>query len=124
MKILLVDPDPVTAAMYLIGLEHSGFEVESVRGASGLFATVGHGERVIVMEWEDLGLTGLQVLGKLRSGTAAHEVPVLVLTNLDGDIERLSEEAAEAGAQRWLVKANTTPLELAGIVMDVLGEAA
>ena len=56
--------------------------------------------------------------------SAGREVPVLVLTNLDGNVERLSEEAAEAGAQRWLVKANTTPLELAGIVVDVLGEAA
>ncbi len=121
---VLLDPDRVTATMYQLGLEQSGFEVESVHNASELFETIGHGESVIVMEWADLGLAGPQVLVRLRSKDALKDVPVLVLTNRGGDIKELSEQAAEAGAQRWLVKANTTPLDLADNVLDVLGEAA
>lgn len=124
VKVLLADADLATATMYQIGLEQSGLQVESVHNASDLFEIVGGGERVIVMEWEDLGLTGPQVLGHLKQTSAARNVPVLVLTNLDGDVKRLSRLATEAGAQRWLVKANTTPAELAENVLDVLGRAA
>ena len=124
MKVLLVDPDRYTATMYRIGLEQSGFEVESVRTASDLFATAGQGECVIVMEWEHLGLAGPQVLGRLRASDASRDVPVLVLTNRDGDLKKLTQLAAKAGAQGWLVKAHTTPLDLADSVRDLLGKAA
>lgn len=124
VKVLLADPDPVTATMYELGLEHSGFDVERVHNASELFEAAGHGERAIVMEWEKLGLGGPEVLEHLRSEGALEDVPVLVLTNQDGDLEHLTQEAVEAGADRWLVKVNTTPAALAENVLDVLSEAA
>ena len=110
--------------MYRLGLEHLGFDVEVAEHAAALFAAIpGGSAQTIVMEWENLGLSGLQTLLRLRSGAESRDVPVLILSNQDGDIEGLTRQALEAGAQRWLVKAHTTPSELARNIREVLAAA-
>lgn len=86
-----------------------------------MFAALDPSLSAIVMEWEGLGLTGPQILDRIRLDATG--VPVVVLTNLDGDVEQLSDEAHKAGARLWLVKANTTPTVLAQTVVTAIDQS-
>ena len=124
LRILLVDRDVVVAAMYRLGLEQEGFEVDEERSAVAMYGSITASTSAIVMEWEDLGGSGPEILRHVRRSVSAKSLPILILTNRDGDIERLSELAVEAGAQTWLVKAHTTPSDLATQIRSALDRAA
>lgn len=89
-----------------------------------MFGSITASTSAIVMEWEDLGGSGPEILRHVRRSVSAKSLPILILTNRDGDIERLSELAVEAGAQIWLVKAHTTPSELATQIRSALDRVA
>ncbi len=118
---LLVDSDSEMATMYRFGLEQAGLEVDTAPDARTMFTALDPSVCAIVMEWEGLGLTGPQILDRIRLD--ATEVPVVVLSNLDGDVEALSDEAHRAGARLWLVKANTTPAVLAQTVVTAIDQS-
>ena len=110
--------------MYRLGLEQEGFEVDEERSAVAMFASITGSTSAIVMEWEHLGTSGPEILRHVRSSVSAKSLPILILTNSDGDTDRLSKLAVEAGAQHWLVKAHTTPSDLAIQIRAVLDRAA
>lgn len=120
-RVLLVDPDIEMATMYRFGLEQAGLAVDTAPDAKSMFAALDPSLSAIVMEWEGLGLTGPQILDRIRLDATG--VPVVVLTNLDGDVEQLSDEGHKAGARLWLVKANTTPTVLAQTVVTAIDQS-
>ena len=62
------------------------------------------------------GMSGFDVLEKLKINPDTKQIPVIVLTNLDSE-----EKVAKAiGAKDYLVKANTTKDEIVKLVMDRL----
>jgi DNA-binding response OmpR family regulator len=64
-------------------------------------------------------INGFDVLKKLKENQATKDIPVIVLTNLEGmkDIEK----TIEAGATTYLVKANYSLKEVLEKVKNVLG---
>jgi len=65
-------------------------------------------------------LHGFEVLKQLKDSASAKNIPVIVLTNLEGtgDIER----AIELGATTYLVKANYTLEEVITKIKKVINE--
>jgi DNA-binding response OmpR family regulator len=122
--VLLADHDPDAATMYRVGLEEAGYSVRIVRSARGLFASLDLLPDVLITEWERLGMPGGEIIRRAQSVHHSEALPILVLTNHDGDVQRLRAEALEAGASAWLVKANTTPHELVSTITSVLGRTA
>lgn len=107
--------------MYSIGLEHEGFQVETAGTSDELFAALGNARSdVLITEWEHLGLPGLEIVNRVRSIKPPLDIPILILTNHDGDIKQLRQAAIDAGANYWLVKATTTPHRLAATVRSAL----
>lgn len=60
---------------------------------------------------------GFEVLSELKNNKKTNEIPVIVLTNLEGvnDIER----ALGAGADSYLIKANYQPEEILNKINEV-----
>ena len=99
--------------MYRVGLEHAGFEVNVANSAGAVPRALAWPVDAIVMEWEHLGSTGPELVHLIHARLMPRVVPVLVLSNQDGDVSHLQKQALKAGAQGWLIKARTTPTELA-----------
>ena len=65
-------------------------------------------------------LNGFEVLKRLKEEKATEDIPVIVLTNLEGmgDVEK----ALELGAMTYLVKANYSLEEVLQKIKQALGE--
>ncbi len=102
-RILFVDDDPFYRDMARASLADAGVEVIiAVDGADALAALAGPPVDLIVMDLEMPGLTGFDVLARLRANPAFQHTPVLVITGHDdtGSIER----AYHSGATSFLAK--------------------
>ena len=110
IKILLIEDDAMDVGLLQNSLEKSGrgrFELEVADSVAGALACLGRGQTDVVLM--DLNLpdsTGLDTFRAIHS--AAHEVPVIILSGIDD--ETTAVNAVHAGAEDYLVKDRTTPL--------------
>lgn len=120
--VLLVEDDESVATVYRIGLEMHGFEVKIVQDASGLFQALEVDlPDVIVLDYQLPGImSGVDIVENLRLEPAADTLPVLILSNHDGEDEGLAQRALSAGALAWLLKSTVSPTGLALRLNDVL----
>ena len=118
--VMLVDDDPSVTEMYRLGLEMEGFRVSSLNDPQGLgLALDAEIPDVFVLDWELGSITGGDVLDRLRTDRRTSAKPVFMISNHP---EAADEDGrtARAGALAWLIKARTTPDQLAGRLLEVL----
>jgi CheY-like chemotaxis protein len=111
-KLLLVDDDDALAEMYALQLTTSGFHVTTAR--SGVEALALVNDVLPDLIYLDLGLpgmTGLEVLERLRTNPNTAAVPIVILTNFSEP--EMMERGKDLGAQDYLVKVDTPPALLA-----------
>ena len=110
-RILIIEDDPVTAAVYRQMFERRGYRAEAAAdGVSGL-------ERLEVMRPDGVlldvmlpGIDGLEVLRRIRANPLWHDLPVVAFTNAFlGDMVK---EAELAGATVTLTKFDHTPWQV------------
>ena len=120
-KVLFVDDDPVIVTVYKRKLEHAGYEVE-IAGDGLAAMKLANTVRpdVIVLDVMMPKFNGLEVLKYLRSQPGLKALKVVVLSNLFIGGEQ--REAAGAGADKVLSKADCTPTTLIEAIREVLGE--
>src|SRR5689334_16679347 len=115
MTILVVDDDLDLVDVVRSALEREGFAVDNAcDGATALDKIAGDSPELVVL---DLGLPkvrGLDVLRKVRADTA---VPVIVLSGLSDEADRII--GLELGADDYVVKP-FSPRELVARVRSVL----
>lgn len=98
---LLVDDEPDVRLLLRIVLSNESIEiVEASSGADALAALRKDHVDGVVLDWMMPGVSGLEVLRRVRSDPALANVPIIMLTGIDED--RLPE-AVDAGAD-WIVK--------------------
>jgi len=110
--LLLVDDDDALAEMYALQLTASGFDVTTA--SSGVEALALANDVLPDLICLDLGLpgmTGLEVLERLRSAPNTAAVPIVILTNFSEP--EMMERGKALGAQDYLVKVDTPPALLA-----------
>ncbi|GJJ22684.1 DNA-binding response regulator [Mycolicibacterium mageritense] len=101
MKVLVVDDEPVLASTLSIGLRAEGFlVVESSDGVDGLWLAVEHNFDVVVLDIMLPGLSGYEVLRRMRAKNVW--TPVLMLTAKDGEYDQT--DAFDLGADDYLTK--------------------
>ncbi|RJO69483.1 DNA-binding response regulator [Nocardia panacis] len=101
MRVLLVEDEPRLAETVRRGLELAGFVVQvAATGPDGLFSATEDRFDVIVLDIMLPGLSGYEVLRRLRA--AEVRTPVLMLTAKDGDHEQA--DALDLGADDYLTK--------------------
>jgi two-component system OmpR family response regulator len=101
VRVLLVEDEPLLAETVTAGLRAEGFVVVTVGdGVDGLWQATNEPFDVIVLDIMLPGLSGYEVLRKLRA--AQVWTPVLMLTAKDGDYDQT--DAFDLGADDYLTK--------------------
>jgi len=120
--VLMVEDDAAIADMYALELRMAGIRVRVA--ASGESAVVSArrnaGYKVIVLDLELPGMSGWTTLDELRHVAGTADVPVIVLSNANVDLE----DVASHGAAEWHAKYRTTPSQLVDCVRRVRLTAA
>jgi DNA-binding response OmpR family regulator len=119
MPVLLVEDDPHIADLIAMYLEQAGFRVyQATTGEDGLRLVVDREPKLVIL---DLGLAGeldgLEVCRRLRSSS---DVPIIMLTARDGEIDRVL--GLELGADDYVTKP-FSPRELVARVKAILRRA-
>jgi two-component system phosphate regulon response regulator PhoB len=119
---ILVDDDLDVAEMYRLGLEARGFRVRVVGEPAGFFAAVAaEMPDVVVLDWRLPGMSGAEILEKVRSEPRTAALPVLLLSNFLGDKNGAIDRVFELGALAWLRKSVTPPHVLAERLKQAVG---
>jgi two-component system response regulator RegX3 len=110
-RILVVDDEPAIVDAVAYALRASGFEVDTFGdGESALEAARTDGYDVLVLDVRLPGLSGIEICRRLRSES---DVPILILTAMDAEVDRVL--GLEAGADDYVTK----PFSVAELVSRV-----
>jgi CheY-like chemotaxis protein len=102
-KILVVDDEPDVLALVKIILEGTGFEVVTANdGVEGLWKARHGNPDLVLTDMVMLGLTGIDLLKKLKSKEETHKIPVIILSVLDRNVDL--QMFKEAGADDFFTK--------------------
>jgi two-component system, OmpR family, phosphate regulon response regulator PhoB len=111
-RLLLVDDDDALAEMYALQLTASGFQVTTARsGSEALRLAAVVPPDLIYLDLGLPGMTGLEVLERLRTAPSTADVPIVILTNYSEP--EMIKRGQELGAQDYLIKVDTSPAVLA-----------
>ena len=112
MRVLIVEDEPSMANSLRVGLESEGYIVDvSHDGIDGLWRATEFSYDAMVLDLMLPGLNGFLVARRLRA--AGRDVPILMLSAKDGDLDQA--EALDTGADDFLGKPFSYPLLLARI---------
>jgi two-component system, OmpR family, response regulator len=101
MKVLVVEDEPRLAATLTVGLQAEGFVATACSdGVDGLWQATEHDFDVVVLDIMLPGLSGYEVLRRLRDRGVW--TPVLMLTAKDGEYDQT--DAFDLGADDYLTK--------------------
>jgi two-component system, OmpR family, response regulator RegX3 len=110
-RILVVDDEPAIVDAVAYALRASGFDVDAFGdGESALEAARTDGYDVLVLDVRLPGLSGIEICRRLRSES---DVPILILTAMDAEVDRVL--GLEAGADDYVTK----PFSVAELVSRV-----
>lgn len=121
-KILIVDDDPILAALYRNKLRIAGYRVEVAEsGAAGLTKVSEVAPDLVVLDLMLGDMNGIDVLKELRGSPATQDLPVIVFSSVF--LSTLINEAKSAGATRCLNKFNCPPPRLIDEIKSVASGA-
>jgi DNA-binding response OmpR family regulator len=110
-RLLFIEDDRLVGRMYQCGLQLEGFQVEVAEdGEAGLASLNFSKPDLVILDLMLPKLGGVQVLNRIRSQPTTTALPVIVLTNANGN--KMVDEARKAGANVCLNKSDTTPPKL------------
>lgn len=109
-KVLVVDDSQSIRNEVSDALGPAGFNVLQAADANEAFACLARHQDIsmVVLDVNMPGMSGIDVLERIRQNLAAQDLPVLMLTT---EAERsLVDRAKKAGAKGWLLKPVKAPL--------------
>ena len=118
-KILFVEDEEALQRAMGDALEKAGYKlIKALDGEIGVSAALKEQPDLILLDLILPKKNGFEVLGELKKDPATKNIPVIVLTNLEGssDVER----ALSLGATTYLVKANYNLSDVLGKIELVL----
>ncbi len=111
-RILVIDDDPAVTSLLKRGLSYEGFAVETAQsGAEGLAIARERPSDLVILDVMMPGLSGFEVLQRLRAGD--EHMPVLMLTARDAPADQV--QGLESGADDYVVKPFTFEVLLARV---------
>ncbi len=117
-KILYIEDNRQTQRMLTFLLTRAGFEVITADdGPQGIDKAKAWRPALILVDMMMPGMSGTEVIRRLRASSASKEVPILVLSAYHD--AALIEEARDAGADDYLPK-TLLPDELIQVIDDYL----
>lgn len=111
-QILVIDDDPAVTSVLKRGLSYEGFAVNTAAsGNEGLAFVREHAADLVILDVMMPGLSGFDVLQRLRA--ADEQLPVLMLTAKDAPADQV--QGLESGADDYVVKPFTFEVLLARV---------
>ena len=119
-KILIVDDDSFLLDMYALKFSQSNFEVYTCLGSEKVIEKLKGGLEPDIMLLDIVmpGMDGFELMEKMNQEGVAKNTIKIILSNRgqSSDVTR----GEELGASGYIVKANTTPSEVIGKVMEIM----
>ncbi len=105
-RILIAEDDPGILKMTKFRLEHEGYEVIAVTdGEEALHqAEAQLPIHLFLVDIKMPGLNGYELCRALKRWPATADIPVIVFTGSESQLQRLSNKCIEAGATDWIKK--------------------
>ena len=123
-KILIVDDDTFLLDMYAFKFSQSNFEVYTAENGVQATAKLKGGLKpdVILMDLIMPDMDGSEMLEKINTEKLSTDSVKIVLTNKSqqSDIDKCNS----MGVSGYIVKANSTPLEVINQVLEILAQKA
>lgn len=117
--ILIVEDNDMLNKAYRMVLEKNGHVVEaSSNGQEALDALEKFKPKVILLDLLMPKMGGIEFLRRFRDRADNKEVKVVVLTNLGREED--VHEAMELGAYKYIIKAHSSPADLAALVNHLI----
>ncbi len=121
-SILLVDDDLTLREMYSERLKAEGFVVDTAKdGEEALQKATDSHPNIVLLDIMMPKINGLDVLKRLKNQPETKDIPVIVLTALIQDREKM--ESITHGADDYIVKSEIMPGEVIQKVKDLLAKA-
>lgn len=120
-RIAIIEDDAPIVQMYRMKFESDGYEVETAGdGASGLKLIKSFRPQVVLLDLMMPVMDGVEMLTRLRKEPWGKNLKVIVLTNM-GESE-VPKSMRDLGVERFIVKADMTPKNVAEIVKTELSQ--
>ncbi len=121
-KILIVEDDPLMMRLYSKVFTIEGYAVvTAVDGEEGLLQAHTEIPTLILLDVMMPKMNGLQLLEKLKADATTKKIPVIMLTNLTGEVD--AETAISKGAVKYIVKSEYEPKQVVNMVKELLNDS-
>lgn len=119
--ILLVDDDLTLREMYEERMKAEGFNIiQATNGEEALKKASEAKPDIILLDIMMPKVNGFDVLKELKSNPELKDIPVIVLTALIQDVDRV--QGKKLGAADYIVKSETMPGEVISKIKNAIGE--
>jgi DNA-binding response OmpR family regulator len=120
LKVAIIEDDIAITQMYRMKFQSEGYEVETAGdGESGLALIQRFQPDIVLLDLMMPRMSGDAMLSRLRKTAWGKKIKVIILTNL-GETEAPAS-VKRNGVQRFIVKADMTPRDVAEVVKAELG---
>jgi DNA-binding response OmpR family regulator len=121
VKVLLVEDDSFLSSIVFNRLQKEGFNIRLAKdGESALMELVKEVPDIVLLDLIMPGMTGFDVLEKIRADEKYNRVSVVIFSNLGQEHE--IEKAKKSGADDFLVKAESTPTVVIKKINEILSK--
>lgn len=118
-RLVLIEDDTAIAQMYRLQLMSDGFEVLlAADGAEGLLLIGQSRPDLVLLDIRLPRMQGFEVLRTVQADADLARVPVLILSNYGEPA--IVQEGLTLGARDYLIKSQTTPIQLSARVRDFI----
>lgn len=119
--ILLVDDDLTLREMYEERLKAEGFDIiQASNGDEALRKAKESKPNIVLLDIMMPKVNGFDVLKELKADPELKDVPVIVLTALIQDVDRV--QGKKLGAADYIVKSETMPGEVIAKIKNAIGQ--
>lgn len=119
--ILLVDDDLTLREMYEERMKAEGFNIiQATNGEEALKKASEAKPDIILLDIMMPKVNGFDVLKELKSNPELKDIPVIVLTALIQDVDRV--QGKKLGASDYIVKSETMPGEVISKIKNAIGQ--
>ncbi|MEK7142691.1 MAG: response regulator [Patescibacteria group bacterium] len=119
--VLLVDDDLTLREMYEERLKAEGFMIiQATNGQEALDKARQTKPNVILLDIMMPKINGFDVLRQIKAEDLLKEIPVIILTALIQDVDRV--QGKKLGAADYIVKSETMPGEVIAKIKNAIGE--
>lgn len=102
-RVLVVDDEPAIREMIQFALEKSGMEVDLAANAHDALVQINDSRPdIILLDWMMPGISGLELVRRLRKDSYTEDIPVIMLTAKVTEDDKVA--GLEAGTDDYMVK--------------------